>query len=257
MNCRVCQSASLNSYAKAMLLGRSVEYYECASCKYLQTEEPTWLADAYASPINSSDTGIMARNLSNVGLVLGTLISMGTRNGLVVDYAGGHGILVRLLRDIGIDAYWKDPYCDNLVAKGFEYSRKNEASLVTAFEAFEHFIDPMEAMREMTAISPNILFTTTLAPRPTPQPTEWWYYGLNHGQHIGFYRLSTLTRLAQEFNLSLISNGTTTHLFTARKYSRIAWRVICRLCQASPRLASFGLQSKTLPDHRVILTLPQ
>jgi hypothetical protein len=75
------------------------------------------LEEAYASTINNSDTGIMSRNLSNISLVLATLILIKNRNSLVVDCAGGYGFLVRLLRDIGVNALWSDPYCENLVAK--------------------------------------------------------------------------------------------------------------------------------------------
>ena len=39
----------------------------------MQTEEPSWLNEAYASTINYSDTGIMSRNLSNLSIVLATL----------------------------------------------------------------------------------------------------------------------------------------------------------------------------------------
>ena len=51
---------------------------------YVQTEDPTWLDEAYASPINPSDTGIMDRNLSNVELVLASLALMKERHGTVV-----------------------------------------------------------------------------------------------------------------------------------------------------------------------------
>jgi hypothetical protein len=52
-----------------------------------------------------------------------------------VDCAGGYGILTRLLRDIGVDALWSDPFCQNLMALGFEHSNE-PAELVTAFEEF-------------------------------------------------------------------------------------------------------------------------
>ncbi len=48
----------------------------------------------------------------------------------------------------------------------------------------------------MLKISRNILFTTTLLPSPMPQPGTWWYYGLEHGQHISFYSLETLQSIA-------------------------------------------------------------
>ena len=105
MDCRVCHRPIGTSFSEGRILDRNVEYFECAECGYVQTEEPTWLDEAYSSPINLSDTGIMARNLSNVNLTLATLTLMGAKSAQVVDYAGGYGLLVRLLRDKGVDAY--------------------------------------------------------------------------------------------------------------------------------------------------------
>jgi len=235
-----------------MVLGRKVQYFECAICGYVQTEKPTWLEEAYASPINPSDTGIMARNLYNVELVLASLALIGKRKGKVVDYAGGHGFLVRLLRDKGINALWADLYSENLVARGFEYSNDEHVCLVTAFEAFEHFVNPAAEMERLLSIAPSILLTTTLAPRPTPQPSDWWYYGLEHGQHIGFYRLETLEYLAKKFNLNLLTNGSTTHMFTAKKYSRFAWKILRIIARLSPKLLVVGLNSKTWSDNRTL-----
>ena len=126
MNCRLCNLLISNPFSEAELLGHNIKYFECDKCEYVQTEEPFWLADAYASSINLSDTGIMYRNLSNVNLVLATLALIQNRTGKVVDYAGGYGLLVRLLRDRGIDALWADPYSQNLVARGFEYEKQKE-----------------------------------------------------------------------------------------------------------------------------------
>ena len=41
-------------------------------------------------------------------------------NGSIVDYGGGYGLLVRLMRNSGFDFYRYDPYCANFFAKGFE-----------------------------------------------------------------------------------------------------------------------------------------
>ncbi|NQU67152.1 MAG: glycosyl transferase group 1, partial [Candidatus Marinimicrobia bacterium] len=118
--CRVCNSQS-RFIMDGKLLDMKVDYFECPACGYVQTETPYWLDRAYAEAINSSDTGIMARNISNVNVVLATLMSMGCYDEKLIDYAGGYGFLVRLLRDAGIDALWYDRYCENLVARGFEY----------------------------------------------------------------------------------------------------------------------------------------
>lgn len=251
--CRCCGETQVIKLFDADLLGRQVAYFECSNCGYVQTEEPTWLDEAYASTMNMSDTGIMARNLSNVSLVLATLATMGCRKSQVVDYAGGYGFLVRLLRDIGIGALWADPYSDNLVARGFEYQAEaRPAAMVTAFEAFEHFVSPIDEMEKMLGIAPNILLTTNVIATPAPQPNDWWYYGLDHGQHIGFYRIQTLQYLADKFGLQLLSDGISTHFFSQRKYSYRAWYIFRKAARRMPKLFQVGLTSKTWADHLAV-----
>ena len=164
MKCRLCKTLIPVKSFKGLILNKSINYFDCKVCGYLQTENPTWLPKAYATNMNDSDTGVMFRNLSNVSLVTATLCLMRRRKSLIVDYAGGHGFLVRLLRDVGLDAWHHDPYSVNLVAKGFDYNIKkpktNAISLVLAFEVFEHFKYPVNEIKKIISISPNILFTT-------------------------------------------------------------------------------------------------
>ena len=75
----------------------------------------------------------MMRNATNVDLVISTLSTIGILKGKVVDFAGGYGILVRMLRDKGIDAYWSDQFTPNLLSRGFEYSG-DTVNLLSAFE---------------------------------------------------------------------------------------------------------------------------
>jgi hypothetical protein len=250
--CRCCSEVLKNQLFFAKLLKENVAYFECNNCGYVQTEEPYWLKDAYLSAINNSDTGIMMRNLSNISLVLGTLAMMSSRSALIVDYAGGHGFLVRLLRDIGINALWSDPYCKNLVARGFEYNNENEVKLLTAFETFEHFLNPCDEMTKMLKISSNILFTTNIIPDPAPGTSEWWYYGLEHGQHIGFYRLKTLKYIANKYDLYLMSDGEGRHLFSKYKYFYYTWRILIKLADKFPKILRMGMRSKTWEDHLFI-----
>ena len=250
--CRCCSEPITNLLFSAKLLEKNISYFDCDNCGYVQTEEPTWLEEAYAHTINNSDTGIMSRNLSNVSLVLATLTLIKNRNSLVVDYAGGHGFLVRLLRDIGVNALWSDLYSENLVARGFEYLNKKQASLLTAFESFEHFLNPCDEMIKLLNIAPNILLTTNIIPDPAPKPSDWWYYGLEHGQHIGFYKLQTLQYLADKFGLYLISDGASRHFFSKQKYSYYAWRILIKAANKFPKILRIGMLSKTWEDHLLI-----
>ena len=250
--CRCCSKDLSSQIFSAKVLNRDVAYFDCENCGYVQTEEPTWLEEAYASAIDNSDTGIMLRNLSNVPFVLATLILMKKKNSLVVDYAGGHGFLVRLLRDIGVNALWHDPYCENLVARGFEYTDNRQASLVTAFESFEHFVRPCDEMTKLLNISPNILLTTNIISDPAPKPSDWWYYSLEGGQHIGFYRLRTLQYIADKFNLHLISDGSSRHFFSKNKYSYNFWRILIYITNKFPKLLRMGMRTKTWEDYLLI-----
>jgi len=246
--CRCCSAEISKPVFSGVLLGKSVAYFECANCGYVQTEDPTWLDAAYESPINSSDTGIMRRSQANRHNVLATLTFLHMRRGIVIDYAGGYGFLVRMLRDIGIDAYWTDPYTSNLTSPGFEY-QGGKADLVTAFEAFEHFVEPVKEIEMMFSIAPNLLFSTELIDTPAPAIDDWWYYGTDHGQHIGFFRAETLQYLARRYDKHLLSDGKSLHLFTETRVSSSAWLNYLRLVRIFPRAMTLGLESKTWTDH--------
>jgi hypothetical protein len=245
----MCGSDYSTLFSSFKVFGKMVDYFECSSCSYVQTEEPVWLDQAYASPINKCDTGIMLRNNHNVRIVLATLATLGIDNSCVIDCAGGYGILVRLLRDQGVEALWSDPYCKNLLAKGFEH-KAEKADLVTAFEAFEHFIDPSFELEKLLSIAPNLLISTQIMPSPTPALDEWWYYGLDHGQHIGFFRVRSLEILAKKFGKHFSTDGYSYHLFTESPISPTLWRLRIKLALKFPNIFTRGLRSKTWDDFK-------
>lgn len=251
--CRSCgrQTCHLQSGINFKI---EINYFECSNCGYVQTETPYWLDRAYAEVINDSDTGIMVRNLANAKIVLATLLMLGKPDGVVVDCAGGYGILVRLLRDHGINAMWSDRYCKNLVARGFEHTTET-ADLVTSFEAFEHFLNPAEELERMLKIAPNVLFSTEIIADPAPKHEDWWYYGKEHGQHIGFFRIRTLEKLAKERGKFFLSNGSSYHLITERPVNELLWKLTIKVNKMLPFLLRRKLKSKTWTDHDQMTTL--
>ena len=249
--CRMCSSTEIAFLHKGMLFGNiNVSYFECQICGYVQTETPYWLDRAYSETINASDTGIMWRNQTNARITLATMMMLGELDALVVDYAGGYGILVRLLRDYGVNALWSDRYCTNLLARGFEHIDE-DAKLVTCFEALEHFVDPAEEFSKMFDMAPNVLLSTELIAEPAPKQDNWWYYGQEHGQHIGFIRHRTLEKIAKETGKFLLSDGHSYHLFSETKISPISWYVLVRANKVLPVLLRKRLLSKTWTDHIV------
>ena len=207
MLCKICEQQTREIFSAKILSRHLVKYYFCDNCEFLHTEDPYWLNAAYANPINLTDTGLLQRNVCLSRQITPILYYLFDKDGSYLDWAGGYGVFTRLMRDIGFDFYWADPYAENIFAKGFEYSKDLSIKAITSFESFEHFVAPMTDIQEMFSISKNIIFTTILLPKIIPKPDEWWYYGLEHGQHISFYSEKTLKYLASKFKLHLISKG--------------------------------------------------
>jgi hypothetical protein len=243
--CRVCRGASTYVFSQPVL-GRPVRYFDCAVCGYVQTQTPDWLEEAYSRAINDVDTGIMMRNRLNVGRVVMTLVALRRLRGRVTDHAGGYGILVRMLRDVGIEARWRDKYCENLLARGFE-DTGGGCDLATAFEVFEHLVDPLQELADLLGEAPSVLLSTDLiTSERTPSP-DWWYFGPEHGQHIGFFRGRTLRWMALKLGCHHATDGAALHLFSRTPISRL-WLPLVRLRRFARVAARLSLRSKTNDD---------
>ncbi len=253
MSCRLCGSSSIWTFSRRVLNRHLVGFYRCATCGYLQTESPYWLDEAYREPINASDTGILIRNAFNCGLVCSTLKILRPLPPTVADFAGGYGILVRLLRDRGIDAVWDDKYCVNQLARGFELDDRC-VTLGTLFEVLEHYVDPLSEIANLASRAEAILASTELLPT---HPENWWYLGLDHGQHVGFFGLPSLQVLADKAKLHLVSDGRSYHLFSKRKVSPLAWKTMLSFRNGVSRLSSIGRRSLTLSDLERVRTKRQ
>ncbi|MGB7892069.1 MAG: methyltransferase domain-containing protein, partial [Microcoleus sp.] len=196
-----------------------VDYFQCSNCRFVQTEEPYWLDEAYCQPIASSDVGLAFRNLSFSQITQNLLFNFFDHQSRFLDYGGGYGLFVRLMRDAGFDFYWLDKFCQTIFAQGFEIdvAANNQFELVTAFEVFEHLVHPIDELEILLTKSRNILLSTELLPESNPKPNEWWYYVLHEGQHVSLYTAKALSLIATKFNLNFYSNGSSLHLLTEKE----------------------------------------
>lgn len=245
MHCAICQEPAY-PFSTATLLGKHAGvFYRCSRCGFIRTEEPHWLAEAYDEAIKRSDVGLVRRNSRLVAVTRAVIASFFDPGARFLDYGGGYGLLARMMRDEGYDFYRYDKHCDNLFVRDFEAGDADRGSfaLVTAFEVFEHLPLPLEDIGEMLRFSRNILFTTELIPEPPPLPGSWWYYGLEHGQHVSFYTRRTLAAIAERFSLHLCTNGRSLHLLTERPipswaFAAISWRPAAVLLNSFSRRTS-------------------
>jgi len=229
MLCKICDSHIPSKFDVAKVLKKyKVSYYQCSKCGFIQTEEPYWLEESYSDAIARNDIGILSRNLAMIGPVQATILTFFDCNAQYIDYGGGYGLFVRLMRDRGYEFFHYDKFAPNLFAQGFEQDEVENIhyELLTAFEVFEHLTNPIDEIREMLNFSSNILFTSLLVPVPPPALESWWYYSLDYGQHVALYTLKSLEVLAQRLNLNLYTNQHSFHLLTNRNLSQIVFRGI-------------------------------
>jgi hypothetical protein len=253
MKCSICKSESKYLFEKTLLKRYKVKYFKCDDCGFIETEKPRyWLRKAYSSALIDSDTGIIGRNITLSKIAALIFLLFCKKDSMVLDYAGGYGIMTRMLRDVGVDCYWEDKYAENIFAKQFAHKKGNKYSMVTAFEFFEHLDDPVREIRQIiTEYSPKILLFSTTLHNGNP-PKDWWYFVEGGGQHISLYTAKSLGVFASKLNMKYSTNGVNIHIFSKIKIPSVFMQIIS--ISSSIYSMSFPLffRSKTYTDHLVV-----
>jgi hypothetical protein len=124
----------------------------------------------------------IVRRLRSIGLLPTTLRSL--------DEGAGLGLLVRLLRDSGYEAWGHDPYALPIVAEPYILPTCPDGTfqLVTAIEVIEHTQQPVEFVQSLATRLDRrgvlILTTELYEPGRLAQPETWPYLAQDYGQHI-------------------------------------------------------------------------
>lgn len=219
-SCHICESPAYSLFQKRILHRYDVNYFKCCNCGFLQTETPYWLDDAYDAPVNPYDIGAVQRNLQTASITSNLLSHWFDPTKRFLDYGGGTGLFVRLMRDAGYDFYRYDRFCPNIYAAAFDLSDSESDhgfELVTSFEVLEHSPAPLDDFRAMFTLSDSLFCTTCLQPDNPDDLIDWSYLAPYCGQHIGFFTVKSLEIVADRLSRHLSTNGRNLHLLTSRK----------------------------------------
>lgn len=217
MECKICKHKTQHIFTNEIMNKYDVKYYQCPNCFFIQTEEPYWLTEAYSSAIANNDLTILERGYKDTIILNQILKNIASKDYKFLDFGGGYGILCRLMRNLGYDYYWYDKFANNIFANGFEY-KDEKINLVTCFEVFEHFSDPMEEIKKILDICDEVIITTDLYDDENKLPPYTWsYYSFISGQHISFYSKKTFEFIAEKFNLNYIKINRCWHMLTKNK----------------------------------------
>lgn len=216
--CTICGSETVKLFNAKVLMKYDVDYFQCKHCGFIETEQPHWLKEAYDSVITQLDIGLIWRNQLFSGIIEKVLLA-GTINpdGKFLDYGGGYGMFVRMMRDKGFDFYRQDIYCENLFAKYFDISdipEQKKFEAVTAFEVFEHLENPIAELEKMLSMTDTVIFSTELQPAGDLSSESWWYFIPETGQHISLYSFNSLKHMAERYSLYFYSDKTNLHIFS-------------------------------------------
>jgi hypothetical protein len=184
-------------FEKRILGKYDVGYFVCTQCASLQTEAPYWLEEVYQDDHRALDTwaAIRTRRLQVLTYFIARAFNVQPSE-QILDWGAGDGLYVRMLRDMGFDAYHCDLYCKNVYANGFDGSPASTYAAVTAFEVLEHFANPKQDLDELFSLNPQLLIATTGI--YNGQGPEWNYLMPMTGAHVFFYSDKAIQHIAKE-----------------------------------------------------------
>jgi len=219
MTCKICNTTTHKISERLVLQKYTVAYHQCANCHFIQTDEPFWLEESYNTAITALDIGLVNRNIYFQSKIPQVIDSFFPSANIMLDFGGGYGMFVRMMRDLGYNFFRQDNYCENIFSNYFDLNDAptRKFDVLTAFEVFEHLDHPLLEIEKMLAFSDNIIFSTVLSPPTTQEFENWWYVSPVIGQHIAFYDQTTLQYIATKFGKKMYSNGVNLHVFAAKE----------------------------------------
>lgn len=253
--CRLCGGGTHPAFRHIVMRRYSAQYQICSSCDFISAQPADWLDDAYSSAIACTDTGAVLRNESLAHLMTSFAWLAGLSHVRGLDVGGGHGLLVRMLRDRGLDFYWMDSHATNIFARGFE-ADNGPYAWIAMVEVFEHLTSPLQQLKSLVERhNPRcILFTTEL--RPTHIPSlEWPYWSFETGQHIGFASAKSLDVLATSLRYRLLSRGPLHLLYTEPRHAVALHIAASKLRHLVLALLSRRKRSLTQTDHVALVKI--
>jgi hypothetical protein len=208
-------------FEKKVLQKYNSQYYRCGNCYFVQTDEPIWLEEAYQSAITSLDIGLLHRNVTLVKQIKNIFDNYFPESRIYLDYAGGYGVFVRLMRDAGYNFYRQDDYCANIFTPYFDITDTSikKFDVVTGFEVLEHFNDPINEIEKVLSYADTAIFSTEIGPLSNAEFENWWYLTIETGQHIAFYSKKSMLLIADKFNKNYYCRGGNIHIFTNKQLS--------------------------------------
>ncbi|HEV2948182.1 MAG TPA: class I SAM-dependent methyltransferase [Gemmataceae bacterium] len=217
-SCRICQAPMIYKWSGKVLAEKyTADYYECTACKTLQIPHPYWLDEAYASEDAAQafnpDGGRFMRNYSAFRYISALhQAEVFPPHPLLLDFAGGYGLLTQMLYDGGFNAYQTDPFvpvpffASNRCISDLERIPSGTFDAVTALEVFEHLTNPHETVARLARIlkPAGTLVLSTGLYESGVHDARWPYLAKLGGQHVTFWSQPALSYIAGRYRFKSV-----------------------------------------------------
>jgi glycosyltransferase involved in cell wall biosynthesis len=158
--CRLCGGETRHLFDLTVLCRHQVACQQCTHCGAAQTESPSWLTDEVRQAAIRLDTGVVTRALVHAGLIQSLLDAAGLGQGgaaRVLDHACGAGVLVRTLRDMGVDAWGRGAVVPPTLAQGFLAEGATGFDVIYAGEGLDFEAEPGAVLSGWMSADPAML----------------------------------------------------------------------------------------------------
>lgn len=206
--CRFCGSPTTKQFSLRVLGRYDADYLRCVACESLQAASPFWLNETYSGLLPNLDQGAPRRALKSCSTVMLVAKILSVAQGSsVLDFGGGDGLVCRLLRDVGFDAFVYDKYSQNFYADGHTGDPSRYYDIVCAIEVWEHLNEPAETIELLFSKRPRLLVISTGYYRG--QGPDWAYLSPRGGGHVFFCSMRALSILAARHGYDLVVRDST------------------------------------------------
>lgn len=217
IECRLCGGKSAKIFSHKVIEKYDVDYFQCATCDGIETEAPYWLDEVYTSDIQPEDTNYLSRNLVVYHKIQYFLKYLPIKSDpVVLDFGGGLGLVPRLLRENGVNAFNHDTYTQSPFA-----DVKWDGScpdFIVSSEVFEHLSNPASELETLFGHQPDFVYVRTW--RYFGQGKDWDYFGPEHGAHVFIYTDKSMAYIAEKYGYVVELLNEVDALFCKRPLSR-------------------------------------
>ena len=178
-----------------------IRYYVCSGCGFCFAPEfRKWSDRKFKARIYNDDYVLVdpeyvATRPEGTAKFIGDVFGPVRERITHLDYGGGNGLMSQRLRAGG----WQSSSYDHFANGPGQLAQLSTYDLVTAFEVFEHVVDPLQLMASLSKLTHAqslIVFSTLLSEGhiACDKGLDWWYLAPRNG-HISLFSEKSLTHL--------------------------------------------------------------